>query len=786
MAMDVRNNMSAIKSLNRLNKNNDNLAKSLKKVSSGVRITGAADDASGYSISEKMRVMIRSLEQDMSNSQNGVSLVKTAEGGIQNIVDILSTMKEMAIDSANGHHSDFDRAILQRSFAEMMKEIDDTAASTNYNGIYLLDGRWCSTEDNYTIEKVNETITKTHTTYTYETVQETVTTYETVTETYTETTIVTREEPFESHAVRPAPATSTGVIEPGVIDGVQQPPIVLPTPTDYRPTTIINKDGVYIIPKEFYGTLDIRAKNVKLVPEDVHTTYGNLNIVTSNKGGTNLWIENLSFGYYASSYDEKIGTSLIKFQGDNNVLTIKGNNFLLYDRNVNWKYGNRYAAYINVGEGLTIEGDGKLIFSDDTQITHLIRGAFIGSNAGEKSNANIIINSGTIAARSSRTTPFGQTLGVIIGAGANGSIGNIIINGGTFDLVTCGGGACIGGGDNSSIGNIQIQNANIKAQCDDGACIGGGSAGDNENAKGSSAGYIYILNSNLDLNNTEIGGHSNWENPAGIGAGIGSGGTYEDATASVGDITVENSVVNIVTDRGACIGTGGDSEFEGTGNPTAQGISIINSTLNLTTNDSRAETIGRGVHGYIPMNTIEEEVVETKERTVTIPRETIVEHTVEVPHTTTVEEIVQREYKVYREGRKDPLIIHTGPKANQKIHVFIKDMHTNAMGLEDVAIDPVKKALEALDKLDTALNYAINENTQMGAYQVRMAETIDTLTTRCENVINSESVIRDADMANAMTEYTKNMILAQAAQSMLAQTNQGLSRVMSLLGEAGW
>ncbi len=100
MAMVVKNNMSAINTLNTLNKNTSALQKSLQKVSSGMKINSAQDDASGYAISERMRVMISSLDQANQNTQNGSSLMKVAEGAVSNTVEILKTLKQKAIDAA--------------------------------------------------------------------------------------------------------------------------------------------------------------------------------------------------------------------------------------------------------------------------------------------------------------------------------------------------------------------------------------------------------------------------------------------------------------------------------------------------------------------------------------------------------------------------------------------------------------------------------------------------------------------------------------------------------------
>ena len=139
MAMVVKNNMSAVNTLNILNKNQSALAKSLQKVSSGMKINTAGDDASGYAISERMRVQIRSLNQDNQNTQNGNSMMKTAEGAVSSTVEILKTLKEKAINAANDTNTDEDRRTIQKEINQMVDQIDDNALAT-YNGKYLVDG----------------------------------------------------------------------------------------------------------------------------------------------------------------------------------------------------------------------------------------------------------------------------------------------------------------------------------------------------------------------------------------------------------------------------------------------------------------------------------------------------------------------------------------------------------------------------------------------------------------------------------------------------------------------
>jgi len=140
--MQIMNSGATMAALGELKKNDTTLGKELKKVASGMKIGGAGDGASEYAISEKMRVRLRSLGQDIENAQTGKALVKTAMGGLENIQDNLREMKAMAINAANDHNTDADRATLQKEFSQRMEQIDDIAATTNYNGKILLDERY--------------------------------------------------------------------------------------------------------------------------------------------------------------------------------------------------------------------------------------------------------------------------------------------------------------------------------------------------------------------------------------------------------------------------------------------------------------------------------------------------------------------------------------------------------------------------------------------------------------------------------------------------------------------
>ncbi|BAL84184.1 putative flagellin [Selenomonas ruminantium subsp. lactilytica TAM6421] len=139
MAMVIKNNMSAQMALGALNKNSNKLSKQLQKVGSGMKINSAEDDASGYAISERMRVQIRGLGQDIDNTQNAISMLRTAEGAASSTVDILKTLKEKAINAANDTNTDADRATIQKEVDQSIDQIDDNANVT-FNGKTLFDG----------------------------------------------------------------------------------------------------------------------------------------------------------------------------------------------------------------------------------------------------------------------------------------------------------------------------------------------------------------------------------------------------------------------------------------------------------------------------------------------------------------------------------------------------------------------------------------------------------------------------------------------------------------------
>jgi len=139
--MRIQHNILAMNAYRNYNTNTSALAKNLEKLSSGYKINRAGDDAAGLAISEKMRAQITGLNAAQKNVKDGISLVKTAEGAMQEIQDMLNRMDYLATQSANGtYDNEVDRANLQKEVDQLKAEINRIADSANFNGIKLLDG----------------------------------------------------------------------------------------------------------------------------------------------------------------------------------------------------------------------------------------------------------------------------------------------------------------------------------------------------------------------------------------------------------------------------------------------------------------------------------------------------------------------------------------------------------------------------------------------------------------------------------------------------------------------
>ena len=138
--MRINTNLNAMTALNQSTKNTALAGTSMGKISSGQRINKAGDDAAGLAISEKMRSQIRGLDQASKNTQDGISLVQTAEGAMEEIGNIAQRMRELSVQAANDTNQESDRTKIQEEMNQLKEQIDNIAGSTKFNGESLLSG----------------------------------------------------------------------------------------------------------------------------------------------------------------------------------------------------------------------------------------------------------------------------------------------------------------------------------------------------------------------------------------------------------------------------------------------------------------------------------------------------------------------------------------------------------------------------------------------------------------------------------------------------------------------
>ncbi len=150
MAMIVQHNMQAMNANRMLGIVSNQQAKSTEKLSSGYRINRAADDAAGLAISEKMRSQIRGLTQASTNAEDGISMIQTAEGALNESHSILQRMRELAVQAANGTETDSDRDNIQDEIEQLQDELDRIAETTEFNTMKLLDGTFDGTNTSTT------------------------------------------------------------------------------------------------------------------------------------------------------------------------------------------------------------------------------------------------------------------------------------------------------------------------------------------------------------------------------------------------------------------------------------------------------------------------------------------------------------------------------------------------------------------------------------------------------------------------------------------------------------
>ena len=649
MAMTILNNSATIMTLGELNKNITKVGKELIKVATGQKINSAGDDSASFAISEQMRAKIRGLEQDVQNVQNSSSLLQTAFGGIQSIVDELRELKELAIDAANDSNSDEDRAIMQRVLKQKQANIDNIATSTTFNTKSMLDGKYENPhwEEKYYI----------------------------------------RYDHGESGDGHRLTLKENEVMKYLTLDNGEDI-----TGQSTKHGEIINNVNVNVI--ETMNTVTDMASAFTAMSNSINFLDGTRSVETKDTALYSLKPQNIrheSTGYIVPNrnFIRSTGGAPIAVKMDFSGAKDKETGEYIFDRNGNTDSYN--ISKLN-GQGFS------LLFSDSSRNVTIRFDASASYTQCEWWNTFQSEDSGE-GSGDGNTGDLEYTVGISELVSRTDNISKEEFTEFIFNAI-----------GNSENRELFVNNFDHKYNLQDNAgCTVFGDAVDSENPVITSGentytnydSFVLSQKHNLRMSKGEDGNYY-------ITA-------YQRYSHSLG--ILDEGWLGRALEEGEKTS---DTEF--------WKFKILSQYSSNTYNVAS----------------------------------------------------VREEYE-YKEFDGNPLWVQHGTKANQHTNLYISDMRNSAMMTDVADVSLRDRAIASIDYIDVAIEYALNEAANVGAYLQRMEYTESNITIESENTQSAESTIRDADMAKEMTEYTKHNVLYQASQSMLAQANQSMSGVLSLL-----
>ena len=690
--MRIQHNIMAMNAYRNYNTNTSALAKNLEKLSSGYKINRAGDDAAGLAISEKMRAQITGLNAAQKNVKDGISLVKTAEGAMQEVQDMLNRMEYLATQSANGtYDNEVDRANLQKEVNALKSEINRIADSANFNGIKLLDGSLAGS------------------------------------------------------------ASTVGGANGSALD-------MLAVNNDKNATNS-SKDGVK--PTEATGAEFV----ITLKTGASLSALGAATITTFAGGGA---ISDLFTAYDEDGNEiDLTDTTAIK-TGDAMNITLVANKKGALDQTGSSTNVNALAtklAAVNAGGGAI--GAANVVGTDGTNI---------GSDSAGGTRAVYTVNFKDLSA---------------LHGGSKFEIGNKV-----FQFVTDG--ATAGNGSAADADAvIDIKDLDLTKEADvkklkkeiigkvtatlgtDFKISSKNSGTGNLNdfvLKATSTAKGLAANAFKDPQDFQQDGAYTVDfKPAEVSANPGAGqhakAVYNLGKIAVGDkITIGDKTIEIIDKY--------DDDPNKADLQKSQGKLTLADFKNEDKLNQSLQSMGYkdGRVSFIGSSKIAVEKSLADDTTAEAWSKGLGKVSVtKASDSAAAEEVVS-------DGKGLTLQIGDTADSFNQLKVAIGDMHTKALGIDGLDISNIEGAQGAIQTIKDAINNVSSVRGDLGAIQNRLEHTQNNLSVMAENIQDAESTIRDTDVAEEMMKYTKNNILIQSAQAMLAQANAVPQGVLQLLG----
>ena len=722
--MRINNNIAALNTYRQLTNNTQAGSKSLEKLSSGLRINKAGDDAAGLAISEKMRSQITGLDQATRNAQDGISLIQTAEGALGETHSILKRMRQLALQSATDTNASLDRSALQKELNQLTTEINRIGNTTEFNTKKLLNGGGIETE-----LQVNQNVQGAGKAY---------------------------------------------------VDGQ-----VLSSVT----ATTFTKTGVNIKGVSAEWTLDLTSASIAAgsSAEADLKSYG-----TFTFGDVTVTIKNKNLDTTATAG----GASAIEAGATKNAVTVYIDNTSNTNTNVTALTGGQIADAIVKGLNASFISEG----SQYAGFKATLSGGSIVIKADGPQDANMPINTGSqynelkISSTVSGVTSI-STASNLKTKGVDAVRGQQVI---TFDKA------------------IEMKDLSIDFKVADSSggltktvtLQSGKDFAVTYDAKAQVAEIAKALNGNSTFSEDWIASADGNK----LSFSLKADSIINEATLTAATVKAQSAQTttkgesSIAIDR--AIEVGGRYIIDG------QNIEVVA--------DANDEKITQGKAIFYSDDTVE--VAKRLETAIKVNDQLSLKYSAQqvgsnIRLTQNSNYESMNSTKAVANTNKDDSFmanLQIGANYNQSMTVNIEDMRSKALNIvSTIPSDTLKasdgavasytrlqvvsdgisnanteyaldisdftKASAAVSVLDDAIAKVSDQRSQLGAFQNRLEHTISNLGTSSENLTAAESRVRDVDMAAEMMTYTKNNILTQAAQAMLAQANQTPQGVLQLL-----
>ncbi len=793
--MRIQHNIMAMSAYRNYNTNTSAVAKNLEKLSSGYKINRAGDDAAGLAISEKMRAQITGLNAAQKNVKDGISLVKTAEGAMQEIQDMLNRMDYLATQSANGtYDNEVDRAALQKEVDQLKSEINRIADSANFNGIKLLDGS-LDADGVATVVNGSDRIipdkwdglgdpTKKTGEVTFldgaEPTKNVNTVFEVDFADLVPTTDGGNAPAAGTKAVYSFDLTGKAVGDVGTkqIDGVtitagaDLNATMTDFVTTYNGTAGKNYDAAWDAAN---NKLTLTAKNAGAIggngPAAAPTTDINGVTATQDVAGADAPAAGGGTPAVAAKYSVDLTG---KVQADVNGKQIDGET-ITWNTDLDTTMGDFVTAYNAAGKDYTASWDTanqKLVLDAKTA------GAVAADPTTDIGGVNV-----TEDVAGADATPGG---GGGAGGGAAAATGSFKINGKEFTNIDLTGADTT---EDVAKAVMKALNDNVDAtEITDLDLFGNDTKYD---VKLNGTKLTFTLKS--DPTEDNIKGNFDW-----------------DMTATAGSFKGNHTAGTNVVTAGSVESAGvrANTVFEITAGDLKDGTSITldGKTVTLSVGPNSTVKAGEGVVKLTSTEAADLNLAlgkiseafggETDNFTVSVNNGgnndtktglAIYKKADSKKTYTTMDELAgvfSMSVAADDADKGNALKLQIGDTSDSynQLEVSIGDMHTAAMGIANLSIAKQTDAAAAIQTIRNAINYVSGVRGDLGATQNRLEHTANNLSVMAENIQDAESTIRDTDIAEEMMCYTKNNILVQSAQAMLAQANQVPQGVLQLLG----